>query len=92
MLDGDWKLPNDKECMHILVTLPRYNSWTDRILMENNHYWDYWDKYAKLLSENTNNIRYMTILAVSQQYKPTKLKRIKLWLKNTTVANIVTRF
>lgn len=36
-----------------------------------------------------DNIDYCYIILVQLIYKPTLLRRILLWLKNTTVANIV---
>jgi len=78
MLDGDWRLPNYDEYMHICAKSTRY-SFYDTILLGNN---ELCYRHSEVLLEDTTDIKFTTILAISRQYKPTIMKKIKVWLKN----------
>jgi hypothetical protein len=88
-LDGDWKLPNYTQCVNICAKITRYSSWANAILLDN---YQYCHLGAMSSIKYEHDIIFYTILAISLQYKPTIKRRFLTWLKNTTVANIVTRF
>lgn len=78
----DWRLPNRWEAEKIIWAI---NNPTFHLLIINNK-----DNQPQVLFDDD----YETgiVIPVCTKYHPTIIRRFLTWLKNTTVANIVTRF
>lgn len=92
LLDEPWRLPNPVEINYLLYNKNlQMNYFLPYLLDDNLCYYgdDYSYHNEQSIQTVPDNIDYCYIILVQLIYKPTTFKRILLWLKNTTVANIV---
>lgn len=92
LLDEPWRLPNPVELNYLLYNKNlQMNYFLPYLLDDNLCYYgdDYSYHNEQSIQPVPDNIDYCYIILVQLIYKPTTFKRILLWLKNTTVANIV---
>ena len=92
LLGEPWRLPNPVEINYLLYDKKLHMNYFLPYLLDDNLCY-YGDDYSYFNEQSIqpvpDNIDYCYIILVQLIYKPTLLRRILLWLKNTTVANIV---
>jgi hypothetical protein len=92
LLDEPWRLPNPVEINYLLYSKNLQMNYFLPYLLDDNlcYYGDDYSYYnEQSIQPVPDHIDYCYIILVQLIYKPTTFKRILLWLKNTTVANIV---
>lgn len=84
MLDGDWRLPYPVELNFMMyhAKTDRYNSYCNYLLIDDTCF--YGDDYSYYTfggyQQVSKDIKGFMIIAISLQYKPTIMKRIKSWI------------